>query len=140
MSKKIIQALMMPAFVLLMQTFFKFLFNEQVVGLGVSLASIALAQIFPYLFFDNLVLLKVFKLGAEFEDVENNLVTKYSLTVNKSKKQISVLKNLTLALFIIILTLFIITLGITYKVGYYEYHYLVGIMAVLLSISYLIFV
>jgi hypothetical protein len=66
--KRFIQAILMPAFVLIIQLFFRFLFEKEMFGIGISLSAIAIAQIFPYLFFDNLVLLKIFSLSTKFGD------------------------------------------------------------------------
>jgi cell division protein FtsZ len=140
LSKRITQAVLMPAFILLMQSFFKLLFDVKNIGFGISLASVSLAQLFPYLFYDNLILLKVYKLNAAFDESEGSLVTKHYFSIQKSAKQITRLKTWTLILFLIVLSLFIITLGLAYKKEFYDYHTITGFFCVLLSILYLIFV
>lgn len=140
MLKRIIQAILMPAFILVIQSLFKLLFDVKNIGFGISLASVSLAQLFPYLFYDNLILLKVYKLQSTSSEIDGSLLTKYSFSIQKNSKQIAILKNLTLFLFIIVLTLFIVTLGLAYKKQFYDYHTFTGLFCVLLSISYLIFV
>ena len=137
--KRFIQAFLMPFFVLLIQLFFRFLFEQQIWGVGISFAAIALAQMFPYLFIDNLILLKVYSLGAKYDGIENNLVTKYTFEIKKTSKQIQTLKNITIALFVLILALFIVTLGLAFKTNYYNYNNLTGGFSVILSMLYLIF-
>lgn len=137
--KRFIQAVMMPAFVVSIQLFFRFLLGKEIFGVGISLSAVALAQIFPYLFFDNLILLKVYSLSTKFEEENSELLTRHTFTIKKKSSQILELRNLTIFLFIVILALFIVTLGLGYKDGYSEYHNYTGALCVILSIGYLIF-
>jgi hypothetical protein len=137
--KRFIQAVMMPAFVVGIQLFFKFLFEKENIGIGIPLAATAIAQIFPYIFNDNLIILKIFGLSTEFKATKNSLALNHTFQVQANKEQVSLLKNLTIFLFVIILSLFIITLGLGYKDGYGQYHNYTGMLSVLLSIGYLVF-
>ncbi|WEK38291.1 MAG: cell division protein FtsZ [Candidatus Pseudobacter hemicellulosilyticus] len=140
MPKRVTQAILMPAFILTMQTLFKFLFNVQNIGFGISLASVSLAQLFPYLFYDNLILLKVYRLHTVFEEEESRLITKHYFSIAKEAKEIARIKSWTLILFIVVLAMFLITLGLAYRPEYYSIHTLTGIFCVLMSILYLILV
>jgi hypothetical protein len=138
--KRSIQAIGMPAFVLLFQWFFKFLFDEKFKGLGISFASIGIAQIFPYLFHDNLILLKVVSLAHKSMSNTSSLSTTYEFNVKKDNDKIITLKNLTMFIFIVILSLFLITLGLTYKMPDSSIHIWTGIFCAVLSLLYIIFV
>lgn len=138
-AKRTIQAIVMPLFILFLQLFFKVLFNKEITTVGISLASIGIAQIFPYMFWDNLILLKVTTLLPTSEKDSGVLKLGYNFTVTKGMDQINTLKNLTMLMFIVILTLFILTLGMGYKPEYYSYHNISGTFCALLSIGYVIY-
>ena len=137
--KRCIQAIVMPIVVLMIQLLFKFLLDKEITSIGVSLGAIALGQIFPYLFFDNLIMLKVFSMSAQFENIENKLINSYEFKIKKDSNGINTLKNNTVMCFLLILFFFLASLTFANKTDYYSYHYWAGAFAVTLSSSYVIF-
>lgn len=139
--KRSIQAILMPAFVWGMQAFFKFAFSQAVAGIGVPFAAIALSQIFPFIFYENFIMLKVYALKVDVELKDNKYIeaTGYKLSKEDSRL-VQFYKYLTYAIFLVILSLFIITLGLANKPGFVYLHNFTGGAAILISILYLIFV
>lgn len=65
MLKKFVLAVMIPGFVLSMELLFHYLFDDSSLVFGISLASIALAQIFPFLFEEELAVIKSFWIAVD---------------------------------------------------------------------------
>ncbi len=139
--KRTIQAVLMPAFVWGTQIFFRFLFDLPPAGIGVSFAAIALSQIFPYIFYDNFILLKIYSLKSEME-LKNHQYTETSAfkIINDDPKRVIFFKYLTIFIFLLILFLFVMTLGLVNKPEFAYIHNFTGGTALALSILYLIFV
>jgi hypothetical protein len=129
----------MPGLILFLQWFFKWLFNVQFTGWEISIASIGFAQFFPYIFHDNLMTLKVISLATSTHQNDSSLSNTYTFKVNKDNDKIGALKNLTAIMFILILVLFIITLGVSYKLPTSYVQYWTGILCAVFSWLYVIF-
>lgn len=108
-------------------------------NISLTLSSIALGQIFPFILFENLLLNKIFKLTPNYVTTGNTFQVTYSFTNNKTPAGIDKTKKMAYFLFVVCIVLFVVNVYCSYRgQGLFEKN-IFGVANSLLVWSFLIF-
>lgn len=136
-NRKVFTAVFVPLFVTGFQLFvraYNGVENQTLFhSIGVSLAAIALSQMFPFIMHDHLMLTKVYVVEAVTKANNNSVHTKYGIRLSRSEDEIDRLRTNTVYLFCVVLTLFILCVLLAFQDDTDWLHTILGTLAVAFS-------
>jgi hypothetical protein len=107
--------------------------------IGLTLSSIALGQIFPFIVFDTLLIGKVISTSTDYNFTDNKeFIVKYQLALERSPEKIDDLKAITMLIFIACLVLFMVSAFLGAN-GDYMYSTIFGVVNSVVVWLYLLF-
>lgn len=99
-----------PMMIIFLKVFVKYALGVNLYDqVGITLSSIALGQIFPFIVFDTLLIGKVISTSTDYNFTDNKeFIVKYQLAMEKSPERIDDLKAITFLIFFACLILFMV--------------------------------
>lgn len=129
-----------PLLIIFFKVFIRFLLGlDYFSQIGVTLASLGLGQIFPFIVFDNLILSKILSTKTDYTFSKSEFKVKYRVELAKSTERIESLKAITLIVFFTCFMLFMICVYFG-STGNEVFSSVFGSISVLIVWSYLIFI
>ena len=135
---KAISLIAIPIAVLLIHLIIKWIGKVEIKGIGISLATIGLSQIFPFVLFENLIMGKFISLKKEDSLKKNVWTRKTTPLINENIKEIDSVRNKFILIFIANLLLFLITIGL-FSYGFELSHIISGFLSCILSWQIIVF-
>jgi hypothetical protein len=138
-TKKGIVLIGLPLFTIFTQLFIRLILGKDFNTIGITLGSLGVGQLFPFIYFDHFVANKILGINPKYEMKNGKFVVNYELKSNYSNnKEIDEIKNILYFAIFLNLALFMVTVyfGIT---GNILLHTIFGLISCLVSWYFLIF-
>jgi len=131
--RKIIVLVVIPLFAIFIQFFLRMILETDFNTIGITLGTLGIGQLLPFLYFDHFITNKVFGIKPSYEVKSDEISIKYKMTTQSlDEKKIDKLKNQFILAIIFNLALFLIVIYLGVK-GEILWHIVFGAISCLTS-------
>lgn len=138
LSRKGIILILLPVFVIILQSFLRLVLKLDFNTIGITLASLGLGQLLPFCYFDHFIANKIMGISPTYKTDKNQLQITYKTKANVPVEEIDSLKNLFLIAIFLNLLLFLVTIYAGSQ-GYICLHIIFGLISCIISWYLLVF-
>lgn len=134
-SRKAIGLIAIPVALIVIQNLIKFAAKAKISGVGISLSTLAVGQLFPFVFYENLLLGKFISIKKELKKGKKNhssLNQKITLVLNDNIEDFDGIRSKLILMLTINVVLFVMSIAF-FTTGYDFVSMCIGICACLIS-------
>lgn len=136
LTTKSLIAIGIPLTVIAIQALIRISADKDFNGIGITLSSIGIGQIFPFIIFESFLLSKIFGLKEESQYIsDGKIAMTYKIENKADLTTIKEIRLLSYGFFLLIILLFITTIVLNLK-GEIGYHILTGLLSCILAWYY----
>ncbi|WP_228237260.1 hypothetical protein [Allomuricauda sp. M10] len=137
--RKVIVLVLIPVFAIFVQFFLRMILGTDFNTIGITLGTLGIGQLLPFLYFDHFITNKIFGLKPTYDIKQNEVSIKYKMSVQSlDSTKIDGLKNQFLLVIFLNLALFLVIIYLGVK-GEIVWHTIFGGISCLSSWYLLIF-
>lgn len=131
--------IVIPIVVVILEQIMKKTLEVYDLNVSITLSSIALGQIFPFIIFETLLSTKIFKIRTETISNKDTLQMTYKFENNKSPKSVENMRKIVYLIFCVCLILFFLNIYFSFKGQTFIQKNIFGFINVILVWGFIIF-